>query len=95
MCGNPSYPPTPHSTSAPVPFSICCKQGSEYLQYGLQTAAATHWLYDWAALIYIIGVWGGGGSDDGSSRGGGGSNREAGSTPEPGSLQQDPELGGR
>ncbi|KAL4422843.1 hypothetical protein ABPG75_009040 [Micractinium tetrahymenae] len=66
--------------------------GFEYLQHGLQTAAATHWLYDWAALIYIIRVWGGPAGSDGDSDGGGrsSSDNKSGAGPEPGSVQQGP-----
>lgn len=39
--------------------------GVEYCACGLQSAALTHWLYDWCALVYILSQWG-------SSGGGGG-----------------------
>lgn len=66
FCSSPTHP-------SPL---VCCDQGTEYLQYGLQTAAATHWLYDWAALIFILKVWSGPGGSGGS--GGEGGNTEAG-----------------
>jgi len=47
-------------------------QGVEYLCCGLQTAATTHWLYDWAALVFVLQQWG----DLGSSSGGGGSSKQ-------------------
>lgn len=44
-------------------------QGVEYLTCGLQTAVCTHWLYDWAALNFVLLEWG---SSGGGDSGGGG-----------------------
>ncbi|KAI7837463.1 hypothetical protein COHA_008721 [Chlorella ohadii] len=33
--------------------------GVEYVLYGLPTAAATHFIYDWIALVFILREWGG------------------------------------
>ncbi|PSC76359.1 metal-dependent membrane protease [Micractinium conductrix] len=43
--------------------------GVEYLTCGLQTAVCTHWLYDWAALNFVLLEWG---SSGGGDSGGGG-----------------------
>lgn len=77
------------TSPSPQPWLARCVQGYEYLQHGLQTAAVTHWLYDWAALIFIIRVWGAppGGSDSGSS---GSGDSEAGVGQERSSSQQEP-----
>ena len=47
--------------------------GIEYLTHGLATAALSHWLYDWWALVFVLQQWGG----DGGESGIGGSNAAA------------------
>jgi hypothetical protein len=52
------------------PLSPLCA-GAEYLACDLSTAAITHWLYDWAALVYVLRQWGGAGMGGGGGAGGG------------------------
>ncbi len=75
LCGTSSCRPTPRFLLIPFPFLHFCKQGSEYLMYGLQTAAATHWLYDWIVFNLIIAAWRVRDRNGGGSRSGTGSKR--------------------
>lgn len=51
----PGVPPHCHCLLPPT------VQGYEYLICGLQTAATTHWLYDWAAMVFLVKEWQDGG----------------------------------